>query len=62
MKVGRDVMAEPRQVILIPADRDAMPEHRQYWVNFVKRVGDALERDGLDVQIRIVEPRERSHP
>lgn len=40
-----------RKIILIPDDRDLTPAYEQYWLNFVWRVKDAIERDGLEAEV-----------
>ena len=47
---------QKRLVLLVPTDKDMEdPEHlAKYWPNFVCRVKDALARDGLSCEIRVV--------
>lgn len=44
-------MSDQRIVVLVPADRDADPDHAVYWQNFIWRVTNALKRGGVNCQI-----------
>ncbi len=54
-------MPKKRLVLLVPSDEDeTRPDYRdRYWPNFVFRVKQALEREKLDCDVRVIEPKAR---